>query len=80
MIEINNEDWTKKELEDQLQEVKQRLEILDMIDGRLFEMKKLAQRVIGEELSEMEIEEINNQVKALEQEVILLDKDSTQLS
>ena len=80
MIEINNEDWTKKELEDQLQEVKQRLEILDMIDGRLFEMKKLAQRVIDEELSEMEIEEINNQVKALEQEVILLDKDSTQLS
>ncbi len=80
MIEINNEDWTKKELEDQLQEVKQRLEILDMIDGRLFEMKKLAQRVIDEELSEMEIEEINNQVKALGQEVILLDKDSTQLS
>ena len=77
---MNNKDWTKKELEDQLQEVKQRLEILDMIDGRLFEMKKLAQRVIDEELSEMEIEEINNQVKALEQEVILLDKDSTQLS
>lgn len=77
---MKEEDHIKKELENQLQEVKQRLKILDMIEERLFEMKKIAKKVIDEELSERQIEEINNQVQTLEQEVILLDKESTRLS
>ncbi len=77
---MNTENVTKKELQDELKRIKQRLEILDMIDERLFEMKKLANRVINEELTPKQIKEINKQVKNLEQQVILLDKESTQLS
>ena len=64
---MNNKDQTKKELEDQLNEVKQRLKTLNMIENRLFEMKNLTQKVIDEELSERQIEEINNKVQTLEQ-------------
>ena len=77
---MNTENVTKKELQDELKRIKQRLEILDMIDERFFEMKKLANRVINEELTPKQIKEINKQVKNLEQQVILLDKESTQLS
>lgn len=38
-----------------------------MIENRLFEMKNLTQKVIDEELSERQIEEINNKVQTLEQ-------------
>lgn len=70
----------KKQLEDQLEKVKQRLQILDMIEEKLFQMKELAQRVIDEDLSDKEIEDINHEVQSLGQQVKLLDREATQLS
>ncbi|SHI62303.1 hypothetical protein SAMN02745975_00267 [Geosporobacter subterraneus DSM 17957] len=73
-------DHIKKELEEQLERVKQRLQILDMIEEKLFQMRELAQRVVDEDLTDEEIQKINKQVKYLEEQVRLLDSESTQLS
>lgn len=60
--------------------MKQRLLILDMIEERLLEMKKLANKVVNEDLTRWETYKINRKVKKLEQEVNLLYRDSTELS
>lgn len=57
-----------------------RLEILDMIEDRLIQMKRLAERVINEDLSDEEIEALNKQVQTLKEQVILLDSKATMLS
>lgn len=70
----------KKELEKQLDQVNIRLEILEMIEDRLIQMKILAERVINEDLRDEEIEGLNKQVQGLKEEVILLDSKATLLS
>ncbi len=70
----------KKELEEQLKKVIRRLQILDMIEEKLLQMKELAQRVIDEELTDNEIQGINLKVKSLEEQVRLLNSESTELS
>ncbi|MDD2587076.1 MAG: hypothetical protein PHO25_10635 [Syntrophomonadaceae bacterium] len=72
--------YVKKELEAQLEKVKQRLQILDMIEERLLQMSELAQKVVDEDLTEEELQKINQQVKYLEEQVRLLDSESTSLS
>ena len=72
--------YVKKELEAQLEKVKQRLQILDMIEERLLQMRELAQKVVDEELTEEELQKINQQVKYMEEQVRLLDSESTSLS
>ena len=73
------QDEIRKELEEQLEKVKQRLQILDMMEHRLFEMRELAQRAIDEEMTEQEIKKINQRVRDLEQQVKLLDSEGTPL-
>ncbi len=70
----------KKGLEEQLKKVTQRLQILDMIEEKLLQMRRLAQRVIDEELIDEEIKGINLQVQNLEEQVRLLNSESTELS
>lgn len=70
----------KKELEEQLIKVKQRLEILDMLEEKLLKKKELAQRVVDNNLNNEESKKTSIQVKNLEEQVKLLDSQSTQLS
>ena len=70
----------KKKLEKQLEKVNRRLEILDMIEEKLYHMKFLTQRVIDEDLTDEEILEINMEVNNLGEQVSLLDKQVTELS
>ena len=70
----------RKQLEKQLEKVNRRLEILDMIEEKLYHMKVLTQRVIDEDLTDEEIREINKEVQNLGEQVILLDSEATQLS
>lgn len=77
---MTDNDNIKKELEEQLEKVKKRLQILDMIDEKLLHMRKLAQRVVYEDLNNEEIHEINKKVQNLEEQVKLLDSESTRLS
>lgn len=70
----------KKHIQEQLEKVNRRLKILDMIEEKLFRMRELAQRVIDEEITDEEIEEINKQVQDLGEQVRLLDSEATLLS
>ena len=70
----------KKKLEKQLEKVNRRLEILDMIEEKLYHMKFLTQRVIDEDLTDEEILEINMKVNNLGEQVSLLDMQATELS
>lgn len=54
--------------------------MLDMIEEKLFQMKELTQRVIDEDLTDEEIQQINEQVQNLGEQVKLLDSEATQLS
>ena len=74
------EDEVKKGLIQSLEKVNFRLEILDMIEKKLLEMKELAQRVVEEDLTKEEMEELNKQVQELVAEVELLDSEPTELS
>ena len=77
---MTEQELVKKQLQEQLEKVKQRLQILDMIEEKLFQMKELSQRVIDEDLTDEEIQEINKQVQNLGEHVKLLDSEATQLS
>ena len=55
----------KKTLEKQLEEVKQRLQILDLTEERLLEMRKIAQSRIDGELTDEEIQQANSQLARL---------------
>ena len=73
-------DDIRKQLEKQLEKVNRRLEILDMIEEKLYHMKFLTQRVIDEDLTDEEILEINMKVNNLGEQVSLLDMQVTELS
>ena len=70
----------KNQLKEQLEKVNMRLQILDMIENKLLKMRELAERVVEEDLTEKEIENINKQVQELVAEVELLDSEPTELS
>ena len=55
----------KRSLEKQLEEVKQRLQILDLTEERLLEMRKIAQSRIDGELTDEEIQQANSQLARL---------------
>ena len=71
---------TKEESQKELNQVNLRLEILDMIKDGLDHMKRLAERVINEDLTDEEMKGLNKQVQGLKEEVILLDNKATVLS
>lgn len=77
---MTEQDGAKKELIEQLEKVNMRLQILDMIENKLLKMKELGGRVVEEDLTEKEIEDINKQVQELVAEVDLLDSEPTELS
>lgn len=66
----------KEEMKQELERVKYRTEILDLIEEKLFKMRALAQRVVDEDLSDEETEEMNQQVQFLDQEIKLLNSES----
>ena len=70
----------KKQLEKQLEKVNRRLEILDMIEEKLYHMKELTQRALDEDLMDEEIIKINMKVNNLGEQVSLLDMQATELS
>lgn len=62
---MTEQEQVKKQLEGQLEKVNHRLKVLDMIEEKLFRMKELSQKVIDEDLTEEEIQEINKEVQDL---------------
>lgn len=64
--------YIKDELMRELDQVKQRLKILDMIEDRLIRMRKLAEIVANEKLTEGQAKTIQEKFSALEAELNLL--------
>ena len=77
---MTEQDQIKKKLIEQLDKVKLSLQTLGMIERKLLNIKDLAERVLEEDLTDKEIQELNQQVQALVAEVDLLARQPTQLS
>jgi len=74
-----DKELVKKELEIQLERVKQRQHMLNLVEERLIKMRKLARRIWEEDLTEEEIDQMNRGFKNLQQQIKLLNSQSTQL-
>ncbi len=71
MVTINsNEDCLKQKLE----WVKQRMQALDEIEARLREMRELAEYVRDNDISSAEAQELNDRLRAMQEEVTELDE------
>lgn len=70
----------KKELEEEIVKTKYRIEILNLIEEKLNEMKILAQVAAGEELLDEDRKNINKKVKSLQEQVNLLNVESNGIS
>lgn len=70
----NDQQDLKKFLEQQLEWTKKQVLLLDEIDVKLLEMKRIAQYVVDHELSAFERDTLNNQLDDLKNEVHFLEK------
>ena len=64
----------RESLEQQLQWTKGQIRILDEMDGKLNEMKRIAQYVVEHTLTEIEVEWLNNELNVLKDEFSSLKK------
>ena len=64
----------KKSLEQQLQWTKERIQILDEMDVKLHEMKRIAEYALEQHLSALEIERLNGELNVLKGEFSSLEK------
>ena len=72
---MNKEQQEHKQfLEQQLEWCKKQDRILEEIEMKLYEMKKITQYTLDHELTEIEIERLNDQLNELKSEVHLLEK------
>ncbi len=71
-----DKDRIKKELERQLTEINYRIEVLDMMDERLFKMKKLLEKIEVGKVSKEEEETIRTEISELEDEFNLLNREN----
>ncbi|MEI2439429.1 hypothetical protein V8V73_02560 [Priestia megaterium] len=64
----------KRFLEQQLEWCKEQDRILEEIEMKLYEMKKVAEYAFNHELTSLETKQLNRQIKELESEVHFLEK------
>lgn len=64
----------KNILEQQLQWTKERIRILDLMDVKLWEMKRIAEHVLSHNLTVIEVENLNKELKVLKGEFSSLEK------
>lgn len=64
----------KKSLEQQLQWTKERVQILDEMDVKLHEMKRIAEYAVEQNLSSLEIDRLNGELNVLKIEFSSLEK------
>ena len=69
-----NQQEQKNILEQQLQWTKERIRILDLMDVKLYEMKRIAEYVLVHNLSEIERERLNKELNGLKKEFSYLEK------
>lgn len=67
-------------VEEDLERMIRKMEILEMRDKRLIKMKKLGKKILIEDLETEELEKLEREIEDLKQQVILLEAESTILS
>lgn len=70
----NDEQNLKKFLEVQLEWSKEQVQVLDLIDEKLQEMKRIAEYALKHELTPREVNELNMQLNEFKNEVLFLEK------
>lgn len=73
---MNEKEELKQQLEQELQWVQYRQKMLDIIEGKLLQMKKLAEQAREGNLSLVEIESVNTKLNDLASQVRALDEES----
>lgn len=73
---MDEKEELKKELEQELEWVKYRTKMLDLIELKLMEMRELAERATDESLDDTERDVIQKRLKELESQVNGLDSES----
>lgn len=66
----------KRELEEELQWIKYREKMLDIIEDKLLEMRKLAEKAQKENFTAEELEMMNVRIKDLAMQIEALDSES----
>ena len=74
---MNEKEELKQELEQELQWVKYRQQMLDIMEDKLLQMRQLAEQTKQGNLTEREMEEINMKLNNLATQVKALDGEST---
>lgn len=69
-----NKQEHKKFLEQQLEWCKEQDRILEEIEMKLYEMKKVAEYAFNHELTSLETDQLNGRLKELKSEVLFLEK------
>ncbi|GAA0079100.1 hypothetical protein UT300005_34790 [Clostridium sp. CTA-5] len=69
----------KQELKQELMWVKYRQRMLDIIEEKLFQMKQLAEKAKGKNISSDELEELNTKLNNLAEQVKALDEESRRI-
>lgn len=73
---MDEKEELQQEIKQELQWVKYRMKMLDIMERKLFEMKDLAQQTSIKDLNVEEREKIQSKIKSLESQVNALDSES----
>ncbi len=76
----HDQEDTRSNLEEALSLVRRRLVLLDAIEERLYRMRDLAERATDNDLADRERACLSSEIRTLEAEVRLLDKEMTPMS
>lgn len=77
---MSDKERRKAQLEEELVQVKHRMQLLDMVEERMIRIRELAQFVVDHKLSPLEMQVINQEVDQLQEEIKLLNSEATPLS
>lgn len=76
---MDEKEELKKELEQELEWVKYRQKMLDLIEDKLMQMKQIAEQAKEDKLSPIELKALNDRLNNLAEQVRALDSESRKM-
>lgn len=76
---MDEKEEVKQELKQELQWVQYRMNMLDIMDEKLLQMKKIAAQAKEEKLSSVELKALNDRLNFLAEQVRALDSESRKM-
>lgn len=78
-MQMDEKEELKKELEQELEWVKYRQKMLDLIEDKLMQMKQIAEQAKEDNLSPIELKALNDRLNNLAEQVSALDSESRKM-